>query len=209
MSGPPGTGNASLALRAAHELAERFPDGQLMLDLRGMDDDPPDAELLLRVLKALGVADRELAMTGPQGHPGPCRQVLAERRCLLVLDNARDEAQVRPLLPGAGDSMVLVTSRRMLTGLESVHRLSLGTLSSAEAAVLLTVLVGRERADADPGALAEVAGHFGHLPLARLPGGSRRSAGSPLTDGDAANAARNGSSTAPKPSLVLMARPVT
>ncbi|MFC9336972.1 ATP-binding protein [Streptomyces sp. NPDC057020] len=167
VSGPPGTGKTTLALRAAHELAERFPDGQLMLDLRGMDDDPPDAaELLLRVLKALGVADRELAMAGPQGHPGLCRQVLAERRCLLVLDNARDEAQVRPLLPGAGDSMVLVTSRRMLTGLESVHRLSLGTLSSAEAAVLLTALVGRERADADPGALAEVAGHCGHLPLA-------------------------------------------
>ncbi|MEV7671709.1 helix-turn-helix domain-containing protein [Streptomyces sp. NPDC088752] len=167
VSGPPGAGKTTLALRAAHDLAGRFPDGQLMFDLRGTDDDAPDAaELLLRVLKALGVADRDLAMAGPQGHPELCRRVLAERRCLLVLDNARDEAQVRPLLPGAGAGMVVVTSRRMLTGLESVHRLPLGELSPAEAAVFLTSLVGGERAEAEPGALAEVAGHCGHLPLA-------------------------------------------
>ncbi|MYV68009.1 helix-turn-helix domain-containing protein [Streptomyces sp. SID2131] len=167
VSGPPGAGKTTLALRAAHDLAGRFLDGQLMFDLRGTDDDAPDAaELLLRVLKALGVADRDLAMAGPQGHPELCRRVLAERRCLLVLDNARDEAQVRPLLPGAGAGMVVVTSRRMLTGLESVHRLPLGELSPAEAAVFLTSLVGGERAEAEPGALAEVAGHCGHLPLA-------------------------------------------
>ncbi|RSS46198.1 helix-turn-helix domain-containing protein [Streptomyces sp. WAC08241] len=167
VSGPPGAGKTTLALRAAHDLAGRFPDGQLMFDLRGTDDDAPDAaELLLRVLKALGVADRDLAMAGPQGHPELCRRVLAERRCLLVLDNARDEAQVRPLLPGAGAGMVVVTSRRMLTGLESVHRLPLGELPPAEAAVFLTSLVGQERAEAEPGALAEVAGHCGHLPLA-------------------------------------------
>ncbi len=166
VSGPPGAGKTTLALRAAHDLAGRFPDGQLMFDLRGTDDDAPDAaELLLRVLKALGVADRDLAMAGPQGHPELCRRVLAERRCLLVLDNARDEAQVRPLLPGAGAGMVVVTSRRMLTGLESVHRLPSAN-SPAEAAVFLTSLVGQERAEAEPGALAEVAGHCGHLPLA-------------------------------------------
>ncbi|MFD0395256.1 hypothetical protein ACFQ3Z_36155 [Streptomyces nogalater] len=84
---------------------------------------------MLRVLKSLGVADRELAKAGPQGHPELYRQVLAERRCLLVLDNARDETQVRPLLPSAGAAMVLITSRRKLTGLESVHRLLLGELS--------------------------------------------------------------------------------
>ncbi|MFJ9808967.1 ATP-binding protein [Streptomyces sp. NPDC101158] len=167
VSGPPGTGKTTLALRAAHELAWRFPDGQFMFDLRGTDEDSPDsAELLLRVLKALGVADRDLAMAGAQGHPELCRRVLAEQRCLLVLDNARDEAQVRPLLPGSGAGMVVVTSRRMLTGLESVHRMTLGELSPAEADVLLTALVGRDRAQADPGALAEVAVHCGHLPLA-------------------------------------------
>ncbi|MEV5549726.1 helix-turn-helix domain-containing protein [Streptomyces sp. NPDC052309] len=167
VSGPPGAGKTTLALRAAHELAGRFPDGQLLVDLRGMDDDPPDpAELMLRVLKALGVADRDLAKAGPQGHPEIYRQVLADRFCLLVLDNARDEAQVRPLLPGAGAGMVVVTSRRMLTGLESVHRLPIGELSPVEAAAFLTALVGPQRADADPVALAEVAGRCGHLPLA-------------------------------------------
>ncbi|GGS06310.1 MULTISPECIES: ATP-binding protein [Streptomyces] len=167
VSGPPGTGKTTLALHAARELADRFPDGQLMVDLRGMDDVPPEPpELLLGVLKAFGVADRDLAKAGPQGHPELYRQVLADRRCLLVLDNARDEAQVRPLLPGAGAGMVLVTSRRMLTGLESVHRLTLDELSPVEASAFLTALVGRERAEADPGALAEVAGHCGNLPLA-------------------------------------------
>lgn len=99
VSGPPGTGKTTLALHAARQLADRFPDGQLVVDLRGMDDAPPEpAELMLGVLKALGVADRDLAKAGPQGHPGLYRQVLADRRCLLVLDNARDEAQVRPLV---------------------------------------------------------------------------------------------------------------
>jgi transcriptional regulator with XRE-family HTH domain len=149
VSGPPGTGKTTLALHAARELADRFPDGQLMVDLRGMDDVPPEPpELLLGVLKAFGVADRDLSKAGPQGHPELYRQVLADRRCLLVLDNARDEAQVRPLLPGAGAGMVLVTSRRMLTGLESVHRLTLDELSPAEASAFLTALVGRERAAA-------------------------------------------------------------
>ncbi|MEV1025160.1 helix-turn-helix domain-containing protein [Streptomyces sp. NPDC050264] len=167
VSGPPGTGKTTLALHAARTLAERFPDGQLVLDLRGMDDEPPGpAELMLSVLKAFQVADRDLAKAGPQGHPGLYRQMLADRRMLLVLDNARDEAQVRPLLPGAGAGMVVVTSRRMLTGLESVHRLPLGELSPDEAAAFLTTLVGAERAAADPAALGEVAYRCGHLPLA-------------------------------------------
>lgn len=167
VSGPPGTGKTTLALHAARELAERFPDGQLVVDLRGMDDAPPEpAELILGILKALGVADRDLAKAGPQSHPGLYRQVLADRRCLLVLDNAHDEAQVRPLLPGAGGAMVLVTSRRMLTGLESVHRLPLAELNAREAAEFLTLLVGAERAGADPAGLAEVAARCGHLPLA-------------------------------------------
>ncbi|MFF5338445.1 ATP-binding protein [Streptomyces sp. NPDC013181] len=167
LPGPPGTGKTTLALHAARMLADRFPDAQLMVDLRGMDDAPPaPAELMLRVLKGLGVPDRDLAKAGPQGHPELYRQTLAERRCLLVLDNARDEAQVRPLLPSAGAGMVIITSRRMLTGLESVHRLPLGELSPAESAVFLTPLVGQERADADPDALAEVAERCAHLPLA-------------------------------------------
>ncbi|WP_073499347.1 ATP-binding protein [Actinacidiphila paucisporea] len=167
VSGPPGAGKTTLALHAARELADRFPDGHLMVDLRGMDDDPPGpAELMLRVLKALGIADRDLAKAGPQGHPELYRQALAERRCLLVLDNGRDEAQVRPLLPSAGAGMVVVTSRRMLTGLENIHRLPIGELSPAEATAFLASVAGQERADADPAALAEVAKRCAHLPLA-------------------------------------------
>ncbi|MGW0581779.1 helix-turn-helix domain-containing protein, partial [Streptomyces sp. NPDC002920] len=167
VSGPPGAGKTTLALHAARDLAERFPDGQLVVDLCGTDDTPPGpAELVLGVLKALQVADRDLVRAGPQGHVALYRRLLAERRCLLVLDNARDEAQVRPLLPAAGRSMVVVTSRRMLTGLDSVHRLPLGELSPADAATFLTALVGPERAAADPAAVAEVAERCGHLPLA-------------------------------------------
>ncbi|MFF1546731.1 ATP-binding protein [Streptomyces sp. NPDC058291] len=167
VSGAPGAGKTTLALHAARDLAGRFPDGQLVLDLRGTHEDGPGpAELLLSVLRALHVSDRDLAQAGPEGHGALYRQLLAERRCLLVLDDARDEGQVRPLLPAAGASMVVVTSRRMLTGLDSVHRLPLGELHPAEAAELLASLVGAERAAADPEALAEVAERCGHLPLA-------------------------------------------
>ncbi|MHB9757046.1 ATP-binding protein [Streptomyces sp. BYX5S] len=167
VSGPPGAGKTTLALHTARELADRFPDGQLMVDLRGMDEEPPaPGELMLGVLKALRVADRELSKAGADGHAELYRHLLAERRCLLVLDNARDEAQVRPLLPGSGAALVLVTSRRMLTGLDSVERLPLGELSPAEATALLGSLVGAERTAAEPEALAEVARRCGHLPLA-------------------------------------------
>ncbi|MDX3311859.1 ATP-binding protein [Streptomyces sp. NPDC054884] len=167
VSGPPGTGKTTLALHAARAVADRFPDGQLVLDLRGTHEDAPGpAELVLRVLKAFQVADRDLAQAGPQGHPALYRRLLAERRCLLVLDDARDEGQVRPLLPAAGAGLVVVTSRRMLTGLDSVHRLPLGELEPGAAAELLTSLVGVERAAAEPAALREVVERCGHLPLA-------------------------------------------
>ncbi|MQY13985.1 hypothetical protein SRB5_41450 [Streptomyces sp. RB5] len=167
ISGPPGAGKTTLALQTAREVADAFPDGQLVVDLRGTDDAPPEpAELVLEILRALQAADRDLVRAGPQGQPELYRKLLADRRFLLVLDNARDEAQVRPLLPGAGPGMVLVTSRRMLTGLDAVRRLPLGELAPAESTAFLTGLIGADRAGADPAAVAEVADRCGHLPLA-------------------------------------------
>ncbi|MFJ4339536.1 ATP-binding protein [Streptomyces sp. NPDC088915] len=167
LSGPPGAGKTTLALHAARRFHDRFPDGPLVVDLRGVDERPPTAaESMLGVLKTLGVPDRDLVRAGPQGHPALYRQVLADRRCLLVLDNARDEAQVRPLLPGSGTTTALVTSRRMLTGLDNVHRLRIGELDGRDSTAFLAGLVGAERAAADPGALADVAALCGHLPLA-------------------------------------------
>ena len=166
VTGAPGTGKTTLVLHAARQLADRFT-VRLLVDLRGTDDDPPGpAELMLRVLKAFGPAARCPVNAGLQGLSGLYRQALSAQRCLLILDNARDEAQVRALLPGAGTSMVVVTSRRRLAGLPNAHRLPLGELSTAEAVEFLTVLAGPERADADPAAVADVAGHCGCLPLA-------------------------------------------
>ncbi|GAB2997120.1 XRE family transcriptional regulator [Streptomyces pseudoechinosporeus] len=172
VSGPPGAGKTTLALQAARRLAGHFPDGQIVVDMRGLDTkSPAPAELMLGVLRALRVADRELMNAGPEGHVRLYRQSLAERRFVLVLDNARDEAQVRPLLPGAGSGLVMVTSRRMLTGLEDVHRLPLDGLDAREATTLLTALAGAERADTDPGQFERIARYCGHLPLAlRLAG---------------------------------------
>ncbi|MEU5139434.1 helix-turn-helix domain-containing protein [Streptomyces sp. NPDC021139] len=172
VSGPPGAGKTTLALQAARRLADHCPDGQIVVDMRGLDATAPQpAELMLGVLRALRVADRELAKAGPEGHLGLYRQVLAERRVVLVLDNARDEAQVRPLLPGAGSGIVVVTSRRMLTGLEGVHRLPLDGLEASEATELLTALAGGDRAAADTRALERIARYCGNLPLAlRLAG---------------------------------------
>ncbi|MEU9064807.1 helix-turn-helix domain-containing protein [Streptomyces sp. NPDC048430] len=173
VSGPPGMGKTALALHAAQKLAPHFPDGQMVLDLRGMDEAPAAAtELMLSVLKAFRVADGELVKAGPQGHAALYQDLLAERRCLLIFDNACDEAQVAPLLPERGRSMVVVTSRRVLTGLRNVHRLYLGELAQDEAVAFLTGVIGEERASQEAPALREVADRCGCLPLALRVAGS-------------------------------------
>ncbi|WP_369148432.1 helix-turn-helix domain-containing protein [Streptomyces sp. R44] len=166
VSGPPGCGKTTLALKAAADLAEDFPDGCFVVDLHGVEGPVDTGEALLKVLKALGVSDRRLAKEDPQGHAGLLRALLSERRCLVVLDNARDERQVRPLLPAGGRSLVLVTSRRPLTGLEAVDRLALSEMPEADAVGLLRRILGAERADAEAEAVARVAELCGRLPLA-------------------------------------------
>jgi tetratricopeptide (TPR) repeat protein len=116
-------------------------------------------------LRSLGVAAEEVP-AGVEEQSGLLRQLLASRRVLMVLDNARAEAQVRPLLPGAGGSLVLVTSRSVLAGLEVDERISLDVLPGGEAAAMLAGVIGAARAGAEPLAVTEVARLCGRLPLA-------------------------------------------
>lgn len=166
ISGPPGCGKTTLALKAVADLAEMFADGCFVADLHGVDGPVDPAEPLLKLLKALGVSDRRLAREDAAGRSGLLRALLSERRCLVVLDNARDEGQVRPLLPAGGRSLVLVTSRRPLTGLEDVDRLTLSEMAQDEAVALLRRILGADRADAEIAAVARVAELCGRLPLA-------------------------------------------
>ncbi|MGC4786737.1 ATP-binding protein [Micromonospora sp. DT178] len=174
VSGPPGLGKTALILQAATRYAESFPDGVLFVDLRGLDADPPRPEdLLLRLLTALGVAETQVPGDA-HARSAQYRALLAERRSLLLLDNAADEAQVRPLLPGAGSTMTIVTSRRGLVGLEAVDRLPLPALARGEAVTLLQQIIGPDRAAAEPDAmLLGLAQACGDLPLALRIAGNR------------------------------------
>ncbi|SED82934.1 NB-ARC domain-containing protein [Streptomyces misionensis] len=166
VSGPPGCGKTTLALKAAADLVGEFPDGCFVVDLHGVAGPVDPGEALLKLLRALGVSDRRLGREDAAGHAGLLRSLLAERRCLVVLDNARDEGQVRPLLPAGGESLVLVTSRRPLSGLEDVDRLALSEMAQSEAVELLRRILGAERADAEVASVARVAELCGRLPLA-------------------------------------------
>ncbi|MFE7886856.1 NB-ARC domain-containing protein, partial [Streptomyces sp. NPDC057411] len=166
VSGPPGCGKTTLALKAAADLAGEFPDGSFVVDLHGVDGPVDTGDALVKLLRALRVSDRRLAQEDASGRAGLLRALLAERRCLVVLDNARDEGQVRTLLPEGGRSLVLVTSRRPLTGLEDVSRLVLCAMAQDEAVDLLRRILGEERADAEAEAVARVAELCGRLPLA-------------------------------------------
>ncbi|MFD5465883.1 ATP-binding protein [Kitasatospora sp. NPDC127059] len=173
VSGQPGLGKTAFALHAAHSLAPDFPDGQLSLDLGGTSATPlPAREALGQVLRALGVADGAVP-TGTEERAGLFRALVRERRLVLVLDNAVDESQVRPLLPGSGPAVTIVTSRHSLPGLEAVHRLRLDVLSPVEAAALLARIAGPERVEAAPDAAAELARLCGYLPLALRIAGQR------------------------------------
>ena len=118
IGGTAGVGKTALAVHAAHRLLDEFPDGHLYADLRGYTEGQDPAgpgEVLEMFLRRLGVPADEVP-AGVEERSGLLRQLLAGRRVLMVLDNARTETQVRPLLPGAGGSLVLVTSRSLLAG---------------------------------------------------------------------------------------------
>ncbi|MBR7838624.1 hypothetical protein KDL01_35480, partial [Actinospica durhamensis] len=158
-------GKTTLAVEAGRRLAEADGLGLLYLDLRGMDPDPLDTgTALLRLLKALGAGVRDIP-DDVAGRSGQLRALWEARPAVLVLDNAREEEQVRPLLPGAGRGLVLVTSRRLLTGLEGVERLPVPVFEPAEARSLLSSIIGGADGPRGEG-LADLAGLCGGLPLA-------------------------------------------
>ena len=168
IDGMPGVGKTALAVHAAHRLAGRFSDGQLFIDLHGYTQGYPPRtadQALETFLRAMGVP--------PQQIPGDTeeraalyRERLASTRTLIVLDNAADEAQVRPLIPGDAGCLVLITSRRKLKSLDDAHVVAVDVMPEPDAVTLLRTVAGPGRVAPDDRGAAEVVGLCGRLPLA-------------------------------------------
>ncbi|WP_236652066.1 AfsR/SARP family transcriptional regulator [Streptacidiphilus neutrinimicus] len=166
VTGMGGVGKTTLALRAAHRAKDRFPDGQLYTDLRGSDRDPLDpAAVLAAFLTALGTEERRVP-AGVEERSRLFRTMVDGRRVLVVLDNARDLAQIEPLLPGAASCAVLVTGRARLVGLPVDEQVDLAGFRPDEALELLARIAGRPRVEEDLAGAREVLRLCGHLPLA-------------------------------------------
>jgi DNA-binding SARP family transcriptional activator/tetratricopeptide (TPR) repeat protein len=169
INGMAGVGKTALAVQAAHRIADRYPDGQLFIDLHGYThgvEPIQPAEALDHLLRALGVPGTQIPESLDQ-RAALYRSRLADQRMLILLDNAAAETQVLPLLPGAPGSLVLVTSRRLLAGLDHTHTLSLDTLPAPDAVSLLVQTVGEGRLTGEaPARLAELVELCGRLPLA-------------------------------------------
>jgi DNA-binding SARP family transcriptional activator/predicted negative regulator of RcsB-dependent stress response len=166
ISGKAGVGKTTMAVHLAHRLTHRFPDGQLFINLRGAEALAlPPAEVVAPFLTALGVdsgavppdLDQRIALY---------RSLIADRRVLVVLDNAASEEQVRPLLPSGSRSAALITSRSRLSGLEGARPLRLDVLRPDEAVKLFARVVGAHAVAAEPEAARAIVGYCGCLPLA-------------------------------------------
>lgn len=170
IAGMAGVGKSALALHLAHELAPRFPDAHLYVNLHGYEPHQKlsPAQALDQLLRALGVPDEALP-TGMEEQAARYRALLAGKRALVLLDNASSAEQLRPLLPGSSTCVVLITSRDRLAGLvatEGARLLPLDVLAPQESVELLARVAGESRVHAEPQEAAELVRLCGHLPLA-------------------------------------------
>lgn len=168
--GPAGVGKTALALQWGHQVAREFPDGQLFIDLVGCGHTPPvtTREALRLVLRALGAASRDVPRE-LSAQVGLYRSLVYSRRLLIVLDNARDAEQVRPLLPGGPRCFTVITGRNTFPGLvarEDGLQMTLRCLLEDDARTLLAKMLGEGRTSQEPEATDELARLCGYLPLA-------------------------------------------
>lgn len=173
VTGPPGVGKSTLAIRVAHQVSDHFPDGQLYVDLGGTAEQPRDTgDVLAELLHALGISGAGLPAQ-VAARAALYRSRLAGRRVLVVLDDAASVRQVVPLLPADAGCAVLVTSRRRLAELPGALQVELPPFAPAEAAALLAGIAGEDRVSAQPDEAAAIAVACGHLPLAIRVAGAR------------------------------------
>ncbi|MFI7634025.1 AfsR/SARP family transcriptional regulator [Nonomuraea sp. NPDC049400] len=166
ISGIGGVGKTALAVHVAHLADDLYPDGQLYADLRGYTDEPTAPESALGgFLRALGIPP-DVIPAGLQERSALYRSILAERRILVLLDNARDAEQVSPLLPGSPGCAAIVTSRGKLADLPSARLIDLDVMEPGEALSLFASVAGAERVSAEHGAAMDVVAACGFLPLA-------------------------------------------
>jgi tetratricopeptide (TPR) repeat protein len=194
LSGTAGVGKTALALHWSRRVAQRFPDGQLYVDLHGHDPDRhvDTDDVLARLLRALGVGAADIAYDGDE-RAAQWRTVVADRRLVLVADNARDSAHVRPLLPASPRSAILVTSRDRLTGLvarDGAFRIDIPRLTDDQALELLENLLGSDACRERSSALAVVRRCAG-LPLALRVAADHTYARSPMSLAQLAGALRS------------------
>ncbi|MFF1703386.1 BTAD domain-containing putative transcriptional regulator [Streptomyces sp. NPDC058252] len=166
LAGIGGVGKTTLAVHVAHQARGAFPDGQLYVDLQGAGSRAAEPETVLGAfLRALGTADSAIP-DSLEERSALYRSVLDGRRVLVLLDNARDAAQVRPLLPGTEGCAALVTSRMRMVDLAGAHLVDLDVMSPEEALLLFTRIVGEERVASEREAALDVVAACGFLPLA-------------------------------------------
>ncbi|MGY3202370.1 BTAD domain-containing putative transcriptional regulator [Streptomyces sp. TE5632] len=176
LAGIGGVGKTTLAVHVAHQARAGFPDGQLYVDLQGAGQRAAEPETVLGAfLRALGTADSAIP-DSLEERAALYRSVLDGRRVLVLLDNARDAAQVRPLLPGTEGCAALVTSRVRMVDLAGAHLVDLDVMSPDEALALFTKIVGEERVAAEREAALDVVAACGFLPLALRIAASRLAA---------------------------------